>query len=523
MRLLALFIYILAELQPDGSAVITEQWDIDTSRGTEIYLTRNNLGDIEIKDFSVSGDGREFIFEGDWDVNRGLEEKAGRCGIVRTHNGYELCWGIGSYGHHSFTAAYTMTNAVKSLKDYDKLHLQLVSPGIEPSPDGVGIEISAPVALSDANARIWGFGFEGTSSFTEDGKVSFKSTAPFSRNSSAIALLRFDKGIFNSASTEDHDFDEDLERALEGASFSDDENKDSDNGLFPFLFFFATFFFIIFAGIHARKRNKEKILGCKEKDIKWYRDIPCNGDILSANYILERLGEGGRDTIASAMILRMINNGIILVSGDGHGRIEMSFNPSADPGMLSDSERGLYDMMKEASGKDLILQHNEFRRWSSRHTARISQWAGSLEAEGKGRMAARRQIDNRSFLKSGQESARDLIGFRNYLKDFTLVKERQSVEVGIWHDLLVFAALFGIAEKVAEELKEINPEAFEETFIGGPDITLRTIRMTQSMASSITNARAVHTSGASRGGFGGVTSFGGGGGFHGGGFGGGVR
>lgn len=522
MRLLALFIYILAELQPDGSAVITEQWDIDASRGTEIYLTRNNLGDIEIKDFSVSGDGQVFINENGWDVNRSLEEKAGRCGIVPTGSGYELCWGIGSYGHHNFIARYTMTNAVKSLDDYDKFHLQMVSPGIEPSPDEVSIKIAAPVALSDANTRIWGFGFEGTSGFSEDGKVVFRSTSPFSRNSSAIALLRFDKGIFSSNSIEAHGFDEDLQRALEGASFSDD-GEDDREGLFIALFFFAFGLFTVIAGAFARKRNREKILGCNGKDIKWYRDIPCDGDVLSANYILERLGEGGKDTIASAMILRMINNGIILVSHDSRNRIEMSFNPSADTGSLSASERGLYDMMKEASGRDMILQHNEFKRWSVRHTSTIAKWADSLKDEGQARMTERGQISGRTFLKSGQECARNLIGFRKYLKDFTLVNERRSIEVGVWHDLLVFAALFGIAEKVAEELKEINPKAFEETFLGEPDITFRTIRMTRAMASSITNARAAHGAGASRGGFGGVTSFGGGGGFSGGGFGGGVR
>lgn len=518
MRILALIIYILAELQPDGSAVITEQWDIDASRGTEMYLTRSNLGDIEIKGFSVIGDGTVFINEGEWDVDRGIGEKAGRCGIVHKNDGVELCWGLGSYGHHSFTASYTMTNAVKSLNDYDKLHLQMVSPGINPSPDEVTICIKAPVGLNDTNTRIWGFGFEGTSAFSEDGSVVFQSTEPFSRNSSAIVLLRFDKGIFASSSTEDHDFDDDLQRALEGASFEDDDDGAPLAVLITSLLFAAL---CVSAVVSAEKKKTKNILGCKKKEIKWYRDIPCEGDIIIADYILNCLDEMSRDTIASAMILRMIDSGIILVSSDRNGHIELSFNPAADIGSLSGPERGLYDMMKEASGSDMILQHNEFRRWSARHTTRIAKWAASVPKEGQKRMTERDLIAGKTFFAPGQEWARNLLGFRKYLKDFTLMKERHSIEVGLWHDTLAFAALFGIAEKVAQELKEINPKAFEETFPGDPDITFQTIRMTRLMANSITNAHA--SSGMSSGGFGGRTSFGGGGGFSGGGFGGGCR
>lgn len=525
MRLLALIIYVLAELQPDGSACITEQWDIDAVQGTEIYLTRENLGDIGIYGFSVSENGREFINEGSWDINRDLEGKRGRCGMVTKRNGYELCWGIGSYGHHDFTVNYRMTNAVKSLEDYDKLHLQFVSPGIQPTPDEVKVEIKAPVRLDADNCRLWGFGYNGTSGFSDEGTAVFNSTEPFRRNSSVIALLRFDKGIFHSGSIEDHNFGEDLEKALEGASFSDDEDEPSIwDILAPLLTMIAFVLGTVVIASSVRKANKEKVLGCTEKEIKWYRDIPCDGDLMSADYILERLGEGGRNTVAAALILRMINSGLITVMKSGSKDIELSFNPSADLSVLSPSEAALYNMMKEAGGRDGILQKDEFRRWSSRHSAAVSRWADSVKNEGRDNLRGKGHLDGKNFTRKGQESARNLVGFRNFLKDFTLVKERYSNEVGVWHELLIFAALFGIAEKVAEELKEINPEAFEEVFTGGYDTTLETLRRTRMMADSITNARAANsTAGMSRGGFGGVSSFGGGGGFSGGGFGGGTR
>lgn len=524
MRLLALIIYVLAELQPDGSALISEQWDIDVVSGTEMYLKRGNLSDIVISDFSVSENGIEFVNEGIWDYRRSIDGKAGRCGVIDDGKECELCWGIGSYGHHSFNIRYRMSNAVKSMDDYDKLHLQFVSPGINPVPESVKVEIQAPVPLNGDNTRLWGFGFEGTTSLNDDGRAVFETTAPLGQDGSVIVLLRFDKGIFSSRSIERDSFEDTLSKALEGSSFDDDREGSIWDILAPLIFFILFISGSLIISGAVRKARKEQVLGCNEKDIKWYRDIPCDGDILGADYILKSLGEGGRDTIASAMILRMIDKDIIRVSNDARGNIEMSFNPSADQSVLSPSEAGLLEMMKEASGRDLVLQKNEFKRWSTNHNAAVARWASSLKDEGKRHLEEAKLLTAGKFNKKGQQTARNLVGFRNFLNDFTLIRERYSKEVGLWRDLLIFGALFGIAEKVAGELKEINPQAFEEVFAGDSDTTLRTLRNVRYMADSITNAKALHSgTGASRGGFGGVSSFGGGRGFSGGGFGGGVR
>jgi uncharacterized membrane protein len=119
------------------------------------------------------------------------------------------------------------------------------------------------------------------------------------------------------------------------------------------------------------------------------------------------------------------------------------------------------------------------------------------------------------------------VGFKKFLEDFTIIGERASQEVALWHDYLVFASLYGIADKVAKELKDINPQAFEQMMVYDYPTMNEVVRMTRNMGNSITNARAQHFSGggfsSSRGGFGGFTSIGGGGGFSGGGFGGGSR
>ena len=80
-------------LREDGSASVTECWDIDV-RGdiTEWYLVEGNLGRMEILDLKVSDEtGTEYVSEGlSWDVDRSRREKAGRCGMVPKKDGCEI-------------------------------------------------------------------------------------------------------------------------------------------------------------------------------------------------------------------------------------------------------------------------------------------------------------------------------------------------------------------------------------------------------------------------------------------------
>ena len=180
--------------------------------------------------------------------------------------------------------------------------------------------------------------------------------------------------------------------------------------------------------------------------------------------------------------------------------------------------------MKEASGADEILQDKEFSRWSRNHYRRVSKWCISTSED------AAKQLQSDSYMSAsgkfsdeGKSEARKLVGFNKFLKDFTLVGERTTREVGLWNDYLVFGMIFGIADKVAKELADIDPKVFSETVYADPMTARQIIWMTNRMAHSITNASASAQMKASSGGFGGMTSFGGGGGFSGGGFGGGAR
>jgi uncharacterized membrane protein len=100
------------------------------------------------------------------------------------------------------------------------------------------------------------------------------------------------------------------------------------------------------------------------------------------------------------------------------------------------------------------------------------------------------------------------------------------VEVGLWKDYLVFAQLYGIADKVAEQFQKLYPKEFQELSqsVGmDPNMMQRTIRLNNMTTTSAMNRATSKYQAGSIKGTGGHTSFGGGGGFSGGGFGGGSR
>lgn len=547
---------ITVSLDTVGTAHIEEVWDVVVAKGTEWYLVREHLGDISIRNLAVRDEnGVSFKNEGSWDVDRSISQKAYKCGLHRTGSGYEICWGVGSYGPHVFTVSYDMTNAVKTLNDSDMLHMQFVSPGLSSPPSHVRLDLHAPVALSQENSNIWGFGYHGRTGWSSDGGVYAESGESFVYDSSLILLVRFDKGIFHSGSVQDRDFQAVLDQAREGSHFDDDEDELTvGENLIATLATILVMWFALFRpikrilfgalGVKNDPQRRKQIFGRKRlpKKPDWSRDIPFGGNILETYYIASHVkgGDDGKFTIVPAMMLRMVEHGVLELKLDSGGDKEFHFSEGADKDWMLPCESSLYDLLKEASGKDGILQEKEFSRWSRGHGSKVSSWVTEM------RQAVTRAFERDDLLKQsrfsahyfsnlklnpdGQAKAMQALGFRQFLRDFTIINERAVPEVGLWGQYLIVAALFGIADQVASDMKRLAPDIQLGEMRMSPayysDLVLYSDMFGSSMRRAYSSYNAVSSGSfgsGSSGGFGGGSSFGGGGGFSGGGFGGGSR
>ena len=63
-------------------------------------------------------------------------------------------------------------------------------------------------------------------------------------------------------------------------------------------------------------------------------------------------------------------------------------------------------------------------------------------------------------MKKGElkQEAIELAGLKRYLNEYTLIKERQAIEVQLFEEYLIYAQIMGIAKKVAKEFKNPNKQ-----------------------------------------------------------------
>ena len=471
-------------IRPDGSAEITQVWDVNVISGTEFYLPFDHLGPMDISDLRVSEGELTFVAEGDgWDTDRSRDQKRGRCGIVRKRDGVELCWGQGDFGDHVWTVRYTVKGMVMKMGEYNGLYFSFVNPGLVAPPAHVRVRLineTGGPEWTPENVKVWGFRCAGEI-YVEDGAIRAESTETFDDDSAMTLLVRFDPDLLTPAVEYEKDFEKMQDRAFKGSDYKDKASfKDIVTWilvilgllLFTPVGWCAIGAAVLLVGLFNRKvlgwKYEKKIFGVRK--IKgWYRDVPLKGSIPASYFVLSRgdllsdLGKDSSNRLIAAYFLKWVLDGVVevLPDPDKKSRVNLSFKQKISfPEAL---ESDLFEMVREASGSNHILEADELEKWSKTSFRRVSNIPSRTQTVGRKWFEDRHYTDKGNRLnEAGQEQARHLIEFKNYLEDFTLSKERGAIEVALWHDYLVFAALFGIADKVAKQFEKLYPAQFSQ-------------------------------------------------------------
>ena len=118
------------------------------------------------------------------------------------------------------------------------------------------------------------------------------------------------------------------------------------------------------------------------------------------------------------------------------------------------------------------------------------------------------------FTQEGVNEIEAWKGLKKYMEDFSLLNEKEVPDIVLWEKFLVYATVFGIAEKVIKQLKMVYPN-FEQ--LTGNDYSVTYLMMHTNFNSSFSSAISTTMSSTYS------SATGGGGGFSGGGGGGGGR
>lgn len=513
-------------LSKNGDARITEtrQMTID-DEGTECYIGLANMGPSVISDLSVSDEtGAQYACV-DWDVNESRRWKNQRCGLVRTRNGYELCWGLGSEGERTYIASYTMTGLVRGYSDANAMRHVFLDASVQPKPAHAKITIvgeDSTMVFAADSCGIWGFRFDGDLWF-EQGAIVVETSQAMNREAALFVMAQFPQSMFEPSILEESTFEQKKAEALEGSDYTSDDDELS---WFELLVMVLSFGAVVLVPIgcliwrlvsvwRARRRIKARLT--------WYRDIPMGGNLVDANKALNAYRYFGSDynNLMSACILKLINMGAITIETrpNNKGKMAENFviheleNAEKQPMLM----RKIFNMFKQAAGEDTVLEPQELKSFmkSTRNTNFISSFIDTLHAE-----------SSLSQFKKREDEVCQLFGLRKYLKEFTLLDERGVDEVRLWKDYMIYATLFGIADQVIRDMKKINPEYFNMDKVAGQmadDMTLPIIYSTLHRSTSRAVADKAAREHRASGGGGHSSWGGGGGGFSGFGGGGGVR
>lgn len=527
---------INVRINKDGSADIESIMDFEPSKGTEYFVPVNNLGKSEIVNFKVSEikNGKEVPYESleSWNTKKTREEKAKKSGVVKTDKGYELCFGFGEYQRKTFILRYRVTNFIKLLKDSDMIYWQFVNKGLSAAPGEVKLTITkGEGSFDNTNSKIWAFGNKGTIEFS-DGKIVFNSLTGLTSSNYVTVLVQLNKGDITSGETIDKDFSYYKDLAFKGSDYTKKADKKSSNKIF-----YVAGGIIVAIVVLVKIFGKKKSNGYQKGDFKgeYYRDIP-EKEWWKLSDILEDIGFDGQESIIRAYFLKWIQEKILIPVTEEKGlifkkdilalKIKSGFNNDFEEKV----ERKLFAMFAGAAGADGILQENEFSDYleDTDNQEEFESIEEDLE-ELSNEYASKNDLFEKSskgkyshtYSEKGKEFTAKLVKNYNYLKDFSLLSEREISEIKVWKNLLIYATLYDVADEVEKQLKKLSPE-----FLRNIDMDVESLHTaviySDVFSTDFADAYASSVEKASDGG-GGFTSTGGGDDSFGGGDGGGTR
>lgn len=534
-------------IDKNGTAYVTETWDVYTDSGTEVYKPYYNIGNSEFLNFTVKDNTRTYTSLSNWDTDASFSAKSYKSGINYLSDGLELCFGISDYGYNTYVMNYTITNFIAKLNDADMLYWTLIPYELSNAPDEVTIKINTYDYLDD-ETPVWGFGNYGGTAYAYDGHIEVNSDGTLDSDEYMTVLVKFPKDYFTNSNYYNATFDDYLDMAEEGATAYNEQKESIISIIIAMISVFFPVFCIFFTvGMALKNANKyltkqkgeEKI----PKDVPYFRDIPCNKNLYTAFFLSNEYDLMKNKTdFFGALILYFYKNKLIDIIRKGstyvvNGKektaknnvIVLKTKEEIDSLITYDKEKTLYNYMITAS-HDGYLENDEFGTWCNDNYSKIDTWFSNILTDEKNKLvdSGLVTVENGSGLfKSTKyiattktfEMAKELAGLKKFLKDFSKIDDRSVIEVNLWEEYLMYAQIFGIAKQVAKDLKRLIPDVISDTTY---DDYIFFYNFSYNNMSRVDTARSRAQSYSSGGG--GFSSGGGGGGsFGGGGGGGGFR
>ena len=373
----------------------------------------------------------------------------------------------------------------------------------------------------------------------------------------AIENSDFENNSYDNSSDEEiSDYDQDADDHYEDEDYDGDFNAYDYFDQGPSFWDFGRFFSILpilfsalTVGIFIKNKNesdsfrpinKEVLKNPKEFKEEYFREIPYQGPIEDTYLInLYAYKSNSFENYMNAFLLKWVYQGLVEFAEEDKKILFMTHTISyikliQKPEDMSLVESSFYDILQECEtytddGKitqkeieEYVRDHQRIPEVLSRKLSKNSldklcqgQYLSNEKTKKKFAFSNDSYKNNVKIEEKGLELYENFIKFKNYLADYSLIKERDINEVKLWDSFMIYAAIYGISKEVYKNFTEIYPE-YEKMSYFDYYMIANINSYSHSVSQSFNNA-ANNFENSSHGGF---SSFSGGGGSFGGGSGG---
>lgn len=238
--------------------------------------------------------------------------------------------------------------------------------------------------------------------------------------------------------------------------------------LFLLICFAILFLFIYILILFSHHLSKKKIQKKKIESpdtVPYFRDIPCDS-IEEAFWIGTYYGIiTNISDFIGAMLLKWIKEDHLDVEEDEYGKTIIDMNKlfKTDIGI----ESSIYVKLLACSGPNRILEEKEFQKFFQNNESVVKKIFEQMSREVKSSLIEKglliRKVDDNgreTFIttKALDEKALQLCGLKRFLDDFSNMETRESIQVHLWDEYLIYAQMFGMADKVEKELEDVYPD-----------------------------------------------------------------
>ena len=375
-------------LNKDGSINVIETWDVYVKNTGTLFKNFSlsklygDITDVKVKDLENNRNLTE-IYEEVYHVDNNLFY-----GLDIGGNVFEIAWGTGmssSSGNRKYQVSYKIDNAITSYKDCQEFYWQFIEEGKNAIPvKKLTGQIKLPENVQDIeNLKVWGHGqIDGNIERKSSNLVGFEINNLTPGAMLEVRVITTDK-MFNVDTNKQRNYNY-LSNIIEEETqwANETNNKSRTVKIVVAIIYLAILVIYILKIIKYRKINKKENDGITKKVLRYFREIPREGDstpneaIYLYHFEKEKLETSKvQSEMVTSTILNLCLKKIIKLEIEGK-KIYISL--ISDGKSLKKEEYEVYKLLYQASyGKDK-LEIGELNTYAKKHYSNYSRHINNM-------------------------------------------------------------------------------------------------------------------------------------------------